>query len=118
MRHSHWRHFLAALTVVAVANSPALAQARRPMTMVDLLNTPNLSDPQLSPDGRQLVYVLGEADWTANRRVAHIWRIDVGLGQRQAAHQRARQRGQPAMVARRKADRVYRAAQRLSADST
>ena len=87
------------------------------MTMVDLLNTPNLSDPQLSSDGRQLVYVLGEADWDANRQVSHIWRIDVGLTRRHTTHQRARQRGQPAMVARRKADCVSRAAQRLPADS-
>jgi dipeptidyl aminopeptidase/acylaminoacyl peptidase len=48
------------------------------MTMVDLLEVPNLSDPQLSADGRQLVYVLAEADWDANRRVSHIWRIDIG----------------------------------------
>ncbi len=46
--------------------------------MVDLLDTPNLSDPQLSPDGRHLVYVLAEADWDANRRTSHIWRIDIG----------------------------------------
>ncbi|MGH9385541.1 MAG: hypothetical protein ACRD2N_14765 [Vicinamibacterales bacterium] len=46
------------------------------MTMVDLLNTPNLSDPQLSADGRRLVYVLAESDWADDRRVSHIWILE------------------------------------------
>src|SRR5438270_8754241 len=56
---------------------PAQAQSRRRLTLVDLLNVPRLTDPQLSPDGRQLVYELAEADWKANKRVSHIWRIGV-----------------------------------------
>ncbi|UCH09249.1 MAG: hypothetical protein JSU61_08385, partial [Fidelibacterota bacterium] len=45
-----------------------LAQGKRPMTLVDILEVPELRDPLLSPDGRQLVYVLAEADWEANKR--------------------------------------------------
>ena len=55
----------------------ASAQAPRPMTLVDLLNVPSLTDPQLSPDGRQILYVLGRADWKANRRVGQIWRANA-----------------------------------------
>ena len=33
----------------------AEGQARRAMTLVDLLEVPRLSDPQLSPDGRQVL---------------------------------------------------------------
>jgi len=40
------------------------AQAKRPMTIIDLLNVPSLRDPRLSPDGKQLLYVLAEADGT------------------------------------------------------
>jgi dipeptidyl aminopeptidase/acylaminoacyl peptidase len=54
------------------------AQGKRPMTMVDLISLPSLGDPQLSPDGRHLLYVLTEADWAANRRFSHIWRLDIG----------------------------------------
>lgn len=54
----------------------ALAQTPRPMTIVDLINLPALSDPQLSPDGRQVLYVRSDADWAQNRRVTHIWRIN------------------------------------------
>jgi dipeptidyl aminopeptidase/acylaminoacyl peptidase len=53
------------------------AQSRRKLTLVDLLNVPRLTDPQLSPDGRQVIYELAETDWKANKRVTHIWRIGV-----------------------------------------
>jgi dipeptidyl aminopeptidase/acylaminoacyl peptidase len=55
----------------------AAATAQRPMALVDILNVPNLSDPQLSPDGRQVVYVLSEADWKANKRIGHLWRVNA-----------------------------------------
>jgi dipeptidyl aminopeptidase/acylaminoacyl peptidase len=47
------------------------------MTLVDLLNVPALSDPQLSPNGQQLLYVVARADWKANRRIGQIWRAGV-----------------------------------------
>lgn len=53
------------------------AQEPRAMTIVDMINIPSLGDPQLSPDGRQLAYTLSNADWKANRRIAHIWRVNA-----------------------------------------
>ena len=70
--------FLTMLVIVAgIAPAHALAQSPRAMTLVDLLNVPRLSDPQLSPDGRQILYVLAEADWESNDRITHIWRVDA-----------------------------------------
>lgn len=63
--------------VLGFSLQPAVAQNKRPMTLVDLLEVPSLDDPQLSPDGRQLVYTLARADWKANRRISHIWRINA-----------------------------------------
>jgi len=53
----------------------ASAQTPRAMTLVDMISIPSLGDPQLSPDGTQLLYTWSTADWAANRRVSHIWRI-------------------------------------------
>ena len=39
---------------------------KRPMTLVDLLEVPRLSDPQLSSDGRHVLFVLSEPDWEIN----------------------------------------------------
>ena len=69
------------IALYAIATSEA-AVAQRPMKIVDLLNIPWVSDPQLSPDGRQLVYVRSDADWAANKHVGHIWRINLdGTGE-------------------------------------
>ncbi len=63
-----------------VLGGVAEGQARRAMTLVDLLEVPRLSDPQLSPDGRQVLYELAVADWEANRAISHIWRADADRG--------------------------------------
>jgi dipeptidyl aminopeptidase/acylaminoacyl peptidase len=60
-----------------VAQPPA---ARRPMSIVDLAQLPRVLDPQLSPDGRSLLYMLTRADWRANRPLPHIWKQPVGGG--------------------------------------
>ena len=67
------------LLIVATAQLASSQEPRsqRPMTLVDLLNVPSLSDPQLSPDGRQILYVVARADWKANRRIGQIWRANV-----------------------------------------
>jgi dipeptidyl aminopeptidase/acylaminoacyl peptidase len=67
--------FIAGLVACLVVATPVLAQ--RAMTLVDLVSVPDLADPQLSPDGRQVVYTLAEADWKANRAISHIWRVNV-----------------------------------------
>jgi len=66
--------------VGALIPAVVLGQTTRPMTVVDLLEVPQLRDPQLSPDGHQLVYTLAEADWKANKRISHLWRVDTEGG--------------------------------------
>ncbi len=56
------------------------AAAKRPMSLIDLLEVPNLSDPQLSPKGDRVAYELARADWKANRRIGHIWMVDTAGG--------------------------------------
>lgn len=57
--------------------STAAAQSKRAMTPIDLIEIPRVLDPQLSPNGKQVLYVLERPDWKANRRVGHIWRINA-----------------------------------------
>ncbi len=69
---------------LALTSSASTQQAKRPMTLVDLLNIPRVGDPQISPDGKSLTFVLATADWPANQRVPRIWRINSdGTGLRQ-----------------------------------
>lgn len=55
-------------------------QSKKPMSIIDFLNIPSLSDPQLSPDGNQLLYVLHESNWKENHQVGHIWRKNINNG--------------------------------------
>jgi dipeptidyl aminopeptidase/acylaminoacyl peptidase len=71
------RMSFAVLLVAVSLQGFADAQTRRVMTPVDLIEVPRVLDPQLSPDGKQVLYVLERPDWKANRRIGHIWRINA-----------------------------------------
>ncbi len=70
-----------AILTACVAFVPVSAQSPRPMGIVDLLNVPRLSEPQLSPDGREAVFVRSDADWKSGKRISHIWRVRLDGGQ-------------------------------------
>src|SRR5262245_36453624 len=77
MTRAHWRFPLAAAIVLALT-AGAGTQSPRPMGIVDLLNVPRVADPQLSPDGRDVLYTRADADWKVGRRVSHVWRARIG----------------------------------------
>src|SRR5258708_832254 len=53
------------------------ALAQRAMTLVDFMNIPTVTGPQLSPDGREIVFTKSEPTWKANRRISHVWRVNA-----------------------------------------
>jgi dipeptidyl aminopeptidase/acylaminoacyl peptidase len=63
--------------IVFIAVTAASAQSKRAMTPIDLIDVPRVQDPQLSPDGKQVLYIVERPDWKANRRVGHIWRVNA-----------------------------------------
>ncbi|MGH9330456.1 MAG: prolyl oligopeptidase family serine peptidase [Vicinamibacterales bacterium] len=67
---------LAFVVLISLWTAPLWGQ-QRPMTLVDVLSVPSLTAPQLSPDGRQLLYQLSHPDWKQNKRISHIWRVDI-----------------------------------------
>jgi dipeptidyl aminopeptidase/acylaminoacyl peptidase len=64
--------FLALIVLVASARAQ-----QRAMTLVDVLNVARITEPQLSPDGKQILYVMSRADWKANKRITHVWRVQA-----------------------------------------
>ena len=59
--------------VLIIATTFLRAQ-QKDMSIIDFLNIPGLSSPQIAPDGSDLLYVFSESDWEANKQVGHIWR--------------------------------------------
>ncbi|HEY3247993.1 MAG TPA: S9 family peptidase [bacterium] len=53
----------------------------RKITIEDLLALKWIGDPQLSPDGTRIVYVLTAADREANTYRSHLWIVPVGAGE-------------------------------------
>jgi dipeptidyl aminopeptidase/acylaminoacyl peptidase len=72
---------LLAVVIAAAGAAAVRAQAPRPMGIVDLLSLPRLTEPRISPDGRDVVFARSEADWKAGRRVTHLWRARLDGGQ-------------------------------------
>jgi dipeptidyl aminopeptidase/acylaminoacyl peptidase len=58
------------LAVPAVVNAEA---GKRPMKIDDLFAFKRVSDPQISPDGKTVVYVVGEVDLAANKTSSSLW---------------------------------------------
>jgi dipeptidyl aminopeptidase/acylaminoacyl peptidase len=64
----------AALALVFAAHAVA---APHPFDVHDLVMMDRVSDPQLSPDGKQVAYQLRETDYAANKGVNSIWLLDL-----------------------------------------
>jgi dipeptidyl aminopeptidase/acylaminoacyl peptidase len=54
--------------------------AQKPLTLVQILSLDTPANPVLSPDGAQVLFEISTADWKANRRVSHIWRLPAAGG--------------------------------------
>jgi dipeptidyl aminopeptidase/acylaminoacyl peptidase len=69
------RRAAAGLLLLAVIPSTAVAQTegRRPMTITDLITAIRVGDPQVSPDGRRVVFVRTTTDSVTGKRNADIW---------------------------------------------
>jgi dipeptidyl aminopeptidase/acylaminoacyl peptidase len=68
--------------VVFLLLAPAIcAWAARPMTVDDLLAVKTVSDPQVSPDGKWVVYVVAELDREAQKTNSDLWLVPVAGGE-------------------------------------
>ncbi len=65
----------AAAVTLAFAASPSLATSR--LTAIDVFELELASDPQISPDGKRIVYVRQFSDVMTDRRYSNLWIINV-----------------------------------------
>jgi dipeptidyl aminopeptidase/acylaminoacyl peptidase len=70
------------LALICACASPITAQSAdadpRAFTPRDLVSLARISDPQVSPDGRHVVYVQSETDFEANRLRSDLWLVETG----------------------------------------
>ncbi|MGB8060971.1 MAG: S9 family peptidase [Candidatus Sulfotelmatobacter sp.] len=70
------RRLLLSLLVLAFA-IPALAQAKHPFTFEDMMKLKRVGDPQVSPDGKWVIFSVTDVDLAANTKTPHIWIVPL-----------------------------------------
>jgi dipeptidyl aminopeptidase/acylaminoacyl peptidase len=64
-----------------VAVTAAQAQtSKRAMTVDDLLNAPQVSGGEISPDGKWIVFSKSELNWKENKRNTYLWMVSTAGG--------------------------------------
>ncbi|MEM8995726.1 MAG: S9 family peptidase [Acidobacteriota bacterium] len=76
-----WIRVLAGLCLLSLLPAAPAAAEGRGMTAEDLVSMKRLLDPQPSPDGKWVVYVLREIDFEANKGRTDLWLQAVAGGE-------------------------------------
>ena len=71
---------LAFFLVVLVSSARAQTPSKHAMTFDDLAGMQRVGEPQISPDGRAVVYTVGAADMDTNRVAHNIWVVPTAAG--------------------------------------
>src|ERR1700761_8504207 len=65
---------------VAVSAQDGKPAATRPMTFADLQRMKRVSDPQISPSGKWVMFSATEVDLEKNTKVNHLWVVPMEGG--------------------------------------
>ena len=65
------------IVIIIIFFVTSLSANSKPMTMVDLLNIPSVSDVQLAPNGDSIIYVKSISSWEENANIASIWHANI-----------------------------------------
>lgn len=80
----HPRRFAVAAVATVLLAAPAQAQQKRALTFRDFSAMRAVSDPQISPDGRTVLYAVRTTDVAANRRATRTYVIPSEGGEPRA----------------------------------
>ena len=70
--------------LVLLAALPSQAQTKHPLTIEDIQKISDVRDPQCSPDGKSVAYVVSSIDVKEDKSGSHLWLVGLdGKGDRQ-----------------------------------
>ena len=69
--------FLSLLLILSVSFALTAQTARRPLKLDDMTRFRNVSDPQISPDGQWVAYVVSSIDAKEDKSTSHIWMVGI-----------------------------------------
>ncbi|MGC2257531.1 MAG: S9 family peptidase, partial [Candidatus Sulfotelmatobacter sp.] len=74
------RLFLISLALIALTFS-AIAQAKHPFTFEDMMKLKRVGEPEVSPDGKWVIFSVVDVDLAANTKTPHVWIVPTAGGQ-------------------------------------
>jgi len=74
------RLFPLTLAIFAFALS-VVAQTKHPFTFEDMMKLKRVGDPQVSPDGKWVIFSVVDVDLAANSKTPHIWIVPMAGGE-------------------------------------
>jgi dipeptidyl aminopeptidase/acylaminoacyl peptidase len=74
-------HRLLTAILISVLVSTALAQAKHPFTFEDMMKLKRVGEPQVSPDGKWVIFSVVDVNLEANSKTPHIWIVPTAGGQ-------------------------------------
>src|SRR5438067_2437461 len=84
------RSVVAGATILACGLALAAQEAlKRSITFEDMIKMHRIAEPQISPDGKWIVYTVASPDMEANRNASDIWLVPTSGG----AHSQLTQSG-------------------------
>src|SRR5579863_9695819 len=71
------RRFSLAFFLLFTLTFPAVAQAKHPFTFEDMMKLKRVGEPEVSPDGKWVIFSVVDVDLEANTKTPHIWIVPL-----------------------------------------
>src|SRR5215468_10546064 len=76
MNKAAFKFWLCASLMLALCAAASAQSAQSKLTVQDIFNLETVADPQISPDGKRIVYVRQFADIMTDKRCSNLWIIN------------------------------------------
>jgi len=73
-------HRLLAAVLILSCALPLAAQQKRPFTFEDLMKLKRVGEPEVSPDGKWVIFSAVDVDLAANSKTPHVWIVPTAGG--------------------------------------
>src|SRR5947207_10053625 len=73
------------LLLAIVFLSPVSAQPKHPFTFEDMMALKRVEEPEVSPDGKWVLFAAVDADLKANTKTPHVWVVPLTPNQNNSA---------------------------------
>src|ERR1035438_5425723 len=75
------RRFIPVLLALIAFTFSAFAQAKHPFTFEDMMKLKRVGEPEVSPDGKWVIFSVVDVDLEANTKTPHVWIVPTAGGE-------------------------------------